>query len=197
MKRILAVTLLLMSFASVALADGSGLPPVQTDEAAHRRGRRLADGSGLPPVKPTKPPKRTCRLSQLPSKTGGRCGKLLPAYEPFPEVHPARAAGAVVVVLLRRRAYKVSRGFSPTWHSLWPRTWRGSLVHNHRASLLRNLLDHRGRLRSPWNSRDVRSASHGSREPDPRLVGSPHLSGCPDRWHWHELGPRRRCPVAA
>jgi len=46
MKRILAVTLLLMSFASAAFADGSGLPPVKAVGIV-----ALTDGSGLPPVK--------------------------------------------------------------------------------------------------------------------------------------------------
>ena len=59
MKRILAVTLLFMSFASVALADGSGLPPVKSTKPPQAEVLRLADGSGLPPVKPTKPPERT------------------------------------------------------------------------------------------------------------------------------------------
>ena len=37
MKRILAVTLLLMSFASVALADGSGLPPVKSTKPPQQK----------------------------------------------------------------------------------------------------------------------------------------------------------------
>jgi hypothetical protein len=45
MTKIFAVTLLLMSFASVAFADGSGLPPVKGGIVT------LTDGSGLPPVK--------------------------------------------------------------------------------------------------------------------------------------------------
>jgi hypothetical protein len=49
MKRILAVALLVMSFASVALADGSGLPPVKPLKASIVT---VADGSGLPPIKP-------------------------------------------------------------------------------------------------------------------------------------------------
>jgi hypothetical protein len=50
MKKILAVGLLLMSLASVALADGSGLPPasVKPNKADVIR---IADGSGLPPGK--------------------------------------------------------------------------------------------------------------------------------------------------
>lgn len=77
MKRILAVTLLLMSLASVALADGSGPPPecdivrgkwvcpglgaALTNESQQQTKPptpgvvRLADGGGLPPIK-TKPP---------------------------------------------------------------------------------------------------------------------------------------------
>jgi hypothetical protein len=78
MKRILAVALLLMSFASVALADGPGMPPdcnivnwkwvcpgpraALTDESQQQTKPptpgvvRLADGGGLPPTT-TKPPK--------------------------------------------------------------------------------------------------------------------------------------------
>ena len=57
MKRILAVTLLLMSLASVALADGSGLPPVKPTKPPKVGIVQLADGSGLPPIKTTtKPP---------------------------------------------------------------------------------------------------------------------------------------------
>ncbi len=48
MKRILAVTLLLMSFASAAFADGPGLPPVKSTTSA-----ALTDGPGLPPIKST------------------------------------------------------------------------------------------------------------------------------------------------
>jgi len=54
MKRILGVALLLMSFASVALADGSGLPPVKSTQP-QTSVDQLADGSGLPPVKSTQP----------------------------------------------------------------------------------------------------------------------------------------------
>ena len=56
MKRALAVTFLLMSFASVALADGSGLPPATTTKPPKPTVGLLADGSGLPPAT-TKPPK--------------------------------------------------------------------------------------------------------------------------------------------
>jgi hypothetical protein len=49
MKKIFAVALLLMSFASVAFADGSGLPPVKPLKTSIVT---LADGSGLPPIKP-------------------------------------------------------------------------------------------------------------------------------------------------
>jgi hypothetical protein len=45
MKKVLAVALLIVSFASVAFADGSGLPPVKGGIVT------LTDGSGLPPVK--------------------------------------------------------------------------------------------------------------------------------------------------
>jgi hypothetical protein len=57
MKRALAVTLLLMSFATVALADGSGLPPAHTTTNSPKPATvQLADGSGLPPDTPTKLP---------------------------------------------------------------------------------------------------------------------------------------------
>jgi hypothetical protein len=46
MKKIFAFALL-MSFASIALADGSGPPPKLNKAAVIQ----LADGSGLPPVK--------------------------------------------------------------------------------------------------------------------------------------------------
>jgi hypothetical protein len=50
MKKIFAVALLLMSLGSVALADGSGLPPtpVKPNQIVVIE---LADGSGLPPAK--------------------------------------------------------------------------------------------------------------------------------------------------
>ena len=51
MKRILAVTLLLMSFASVAMADGPDLPPVKPTKPPTAGVIRLADGPGLPPSK--------------------------------------------------------------------------------------------------------------------------------------------------
>ena len=56
MKRVLAVTLLLMSFASVAFADGGGLPPKGTAPTKPIV-VLLADGGGLPPkgTAPTKP----------------------------------------------------------------------------------------------------------------------------------------------
>jgi hypothetical protein len=54
MKRALAVTLLLMSFASVALADGPGLPPI--GNTAKPAAVILADGPGLPPAAQTKQP---------------------------------------------------------------------------------------------------------------------------------------------
>jgi hypothetical protein len=56
MKRTYAVAFLLMSFASVALADGGGLPPIKTTTKPPKASIvRLADGGGLPPIK-TKPP---------------------------------------------------------------------------------------------------------------------------------------------
>ncbi|MGA9391585.1 MAG: hypothetical protein WBV69_14185 [Candidatus Sulfotelmatobacter sp.] len=57
MKRILVVTLLLMSFAAVAFADGPGLPPVKTAKPPMGAPVLLADGPDLPPVKTAKPPK--------------------------------------------------------------------------------------------------------------------------------------------
>jgi hypothetical protein len=65
MKRAFALTLLLMSFASVAFADGGGLPPnctvvnwkVVCQEPPQADAVLLADGSGLPPAATTKPTK--------------------------------------------------------------------------------------------------------------------------------------------
>ncbi len=58
MKRLsLAVALLILG-ASAALADGSGLPPINGTKPPKARVIRLADGSGLPPINSTtKPPK--------------------------------------------------------------------------------------------------------------------------------------------
>jgi hypothetical protein len=56
MKRFLVVTLLVMSFASVALADGGGLPPTNPTKPPQVKDILLADGGGLPPTNPTKPP---------------------------------------------------------------------------------------------------------------------------------------------
>jgi hypothetical protein len=55
MKQVLAVALLMMSFASVALADGPGLPPSGTTKPP-KPFVQMADGPGLPPAKPPKPP---------------------------------------------------------------------------------------------------------------------------------------------
>lgn len=57
MKRALAVALLLMSFTSVALADGSGPPPSSTANKPPKPFVQLVDGSGPPPVSTQKPPK--------------------------------------------------------------------------------------------------------------------------------------------
>ncbi|MFZ0814697.1 MAG: hypothetical protein WAM78_04220 [Candidatus Sulfotelmatobacter sp.] len=58
MKRAFAVTLLLMSFASVALADGPGMPPIgSTTKPPKPAVVQLADGPGMPPTTSTKPPK--------------------------------------------------------------------------------------------------------------------------------------------
>jgi hypothetical protein len=62
MKRVIVVALLLLSFASVALADGGGGPVIcpQGGSQCQPIGGvvLLADGSGGPPVNgtPTKPP---------------------------------------------------------------------------------------------------------------------------------------------
>jgi hypothetical protein len=58
MKRIFAVTLLLISFASVALADGPGFPPTGSTTKPPQFGVvLLADGPGFPPTgSTTKPP---------------------------------------------------------------------------------------------------------------------------------------------
>jgi hypothetical protein len=56
MKRALAVALLLMTFASIALADGSGLPPTQKKPPKPTT-VQMADGSGLPPATTTNPGK--------------------------------------------------------------------------------------------------------------------------------------------
>ena len=51
MKRAFAVTLLLLSFASVALADGPGMPPTGSATKPPKPATvLLADGSGMPPV---------------------------------------------------------------------------------------------------------------------------------------------------
>jgi hypothetical protein len=59
MKRAFAVTLLLMSFASLALADGPGMPPTGSATKPPKPGIvLLADGPGMPPTgSATKPPK--------------------------------------------------------------------------------------------------------------------------------------------
>ena len=50
MKRAFAVTLLLMSFASLALADGPGMPPTGSATKPPKPGIvLLADGPGMPP----------------------------------------------------------------------------------------------------------------------------------------------------
>jgi hypothetical protein len=49
MKRVFAVTLLLMSFVSLALADGGGMPPPPTTKPTKPEVVTLADGGGMPP----------------------------------------------------------------------------------------------------------------------------------------------------
>jgi hypothetical protein len=56
MKRALAVALLLMSFASIAVADGPDLPPVSKKPPVPGI-LRLTDGPDLPPGAPNKPAK--------------------------------------------------------------------------------------------------------------------------------------------
>jgi hypothetical protein len=58
LKRSLAVAWLVIALGSIALADGSGLPPTPK-KPPQAKTVRIADGSGLPPAtvpKPTKPP---------------------------------------------------------------------------------------------------------------------------------------------
>ena len=50
MARIFAVGLLLISFASLAFADGPGIPPSQGVAKARINIVRLADGPGIPPA---------------------------------------------------------------------------------------------------------------------------------------------------
>jgi hypothetical protein len=49
MKRVLPVTLLLMSFASLAFADGPGEPPPPVNTIQSPTLMQLADGPGEPP----------------------------------------------------------------------------------------------------------------------------------------------------
>lgn len=57
MKRALAIAFLLMSLASIALADGSGPPPDLSPQPRKPPAIQLADGSGPPPdVTVKKPP---------------------------------------------------------------------------------------------------------------------------------------------
>jgi hypothetical protein len=50
MKQLLAVALLLLSFASAALADGPGLPPTGGANPPKPDVVQLADGPDLPPA---------------------------------------------------------------------------------------------------------------------------------------------------
>jgi hypothetical protein len=50
MKRMFAVALLVVSFASVALADGSGMPPTTSTKPPKPAVVQLADGGGMPPT---------------------------------------------------------------------------------------------------------------------------------------------------
>ncbi len=52
MKRIPAVTLLLMSLAAAAIADGGGLPPVKSTKPTKPAVVLLADGPGCIPTSP-------------------------------------------------------------------------------------------------------------------------------------------------
>jgi hypothetical protein len=49
MKRVFAVTLLLLSFVSLALADGGGVPPPPAAGPSKQGIIVLADGGGVPP----------------------------------------------------------------------------------------------------------------------------------------------------
>jgi hypothetical protein len=58
MKRSLSIAAFVIAFGSMALADGSGLPPTPK-KPPQAKIVRIADGSGLPPAtvpKTTKPP---------------------------------------------------------------------------------------------------------------------------------------------
>ena len=134
MKRILAVTLLLMSFASVAMADGPGLPPVKSTKPPTSRRPSLGGRAGPSASKTDKAAQcgPSCGLANYCRKPGADAISCSRPYEPYPAVHPARAPGAVVLGAdPETRVQGVSHGFLPTRHSLWPQTWRGSLVHNH------------------------------------------------------------------
>jgi hypothetical protein len=50
MVRLLAVALLLTSFASLAFADGPGIPPDTANAQAKIHAVKLADGPGIPPI---------------------------------------------------------------------------------------------------------------------------------------------------
>jgi len=50
MKRILAVVLLLLSFASAAFAEGSGMPPPKASNSPNLGTVRLAEGPDIPPA---------------------------------------------------------------------------------------------------------------------------------------------------
>jgi|HubBroStandDraft_1064217.scaffolds.fasta_scaffold1262068_1 hypothetical protein len=49
MKKVFAVTVFLLSFVSLALADGGGMPPPPAGELSKQEIIVLADGGGMPP----------------------------------------------------------------------------------------------------------------------------------------------------
>jgi hypothetical protein len=51
MTRIFAVGLLLLSFTSLAVADGPDIPPAQSNTATTIHAVRMADGPDIPPMK--------------------------------------------------------------------------------------------------------------------------------------------------
>jgi hypothetical protein len=62
MKRALAVVFLLMSFVSIALADGSGPPPNSPTKPTKPASIQIADGSGPPPTGTPKQPQTGRRI---------------------------------------------------------------------------------------------------------------------------------------
>ncbi len=82
MKQLLAVTLLLLSFVSAALADGPFLPPTGHYKPAKPGVVQLAKSRGFRPSGACQRSTERRGLAEFLSKAGGRCDKLLPAIEP-------------------------------------------------------------------------------------------------------------------